>query len=207
MILISAIKRLFTRKKPAERKIVDGWYLPATREHMPGGKPMKPKLLVIHFTAGATGISSINYWRKKNNGICAHFVIERDGSVIQVRELDKTCAHCGKSAWKSPISGQRHTNLNSQSIGIEMANGGYSFPSEFSKLKPLEAIHRNGGPKRKWETYTKAQLESCETLSKLLVQQFELEDVRGHEDIAPMRKADPGPAFPLDKLRKSCGVA
>ena len=39
------------------------------------------RFLVVHFTAGATGRSSVEYWRQLNKGVCAHFVIERNGEI------------------------------------------------------------------------------------------------------------------------------
>jgi hypothetical protein len=38
-------------------------------------------------------------------------------------------------------------------------------------------------------------------LCALLVQTYEVTMIVGHEEISPGRKSDPGPAFPLDKLR------
>jgi N-acetylmuramoyl-L-alanine amidase len=41
-------------------------------------------------------------------------------------------------------------------------------------------------------------------VSKLLVERYNLDDLIGHEDIAPSRKTDPGPAFPMANLRVAC---
>lgn len=40
-----------------------------------------------------------------------------------------------------------------------------------------------------------------EELCALLVAEYSIRHILGHEEIAPDRKIDPGPAFPLDELR------
>lgn len=164
------------------------------------------RFLVIHFTAGASGMSSINYWRQLGNGVCAHLVIERDGTVRQCRPFNRTCGHAGRSRWTDPNTGKSYSGLNSCSIGIELANGGSSYPTKFSSLPPVRARHKNGGPLIEWERYTKEQLEACVEVSKALVKRYNLDDVVGHDDIAPTRKTDPGPAFPMGDLREACGL-
>jgi N-acetylmuramoyl-L-alanine amidase len=184
----------------------DHWLNTATRLPIPGGAHMGiRRFLVIHYTAGATGRSSVAYWRKLANGICAHFVIERDGEILQCRPCNRTAGHAGASRWTDPKTGTLYHALNSCSLGIELANGGDAFPRRFSTLEPTRARHKNGGPEREWETYPAAQLAACEALSKVLVARYRLDDVVGHEDIAPTRKNDPGPAFPMAGLRKACG--
>jgi N-acetylmuramoyl-L-alanine amidase len=184
----------------------DHWLDPVTRSPIAGGAVMAiRRFLVVHFTAGATGRSSIEYWRKLANGVCAHFVIERDGEIIQCRPCNRTAGHAGSSKWKDPKTGVLYHGLNSCSIGIELANGGHSYPERFSDLKPTIAAHKHGGVTREWETYPAAQLAACADLSQVLVARYNLDDLVGHEDIAPSRKTDPGPAFPMADFRESCG--
>lgn len=171
-----------------------------------GGRPMPTRrFLVIHFTAGASAQSSIDWWRKLGTGVCAHLVIDRDGTVYQCRPFNVTAGHAGISDWTDPTTGRSFHNLNSCSIGIELANGGDSYPTKFSTLPPVTARHKNGGPETEWEQYTPAQLAACSEISKLLVDRYHLDDVVGHDDIAPSRKTDPGPAFPMGDLREHCG--
>jgi N-acetylmuramoyl-L-alanine amidase len=68
------------------------------------------------------------------------------------------------------------------------------------------ARHKNGGPNTLWEKYPAAQLQSCFALAKALFDRYHLDDVRGHDDIAPARKNDPGPAFPMQELRASLNL-
>jgi N-acetylmuramoyl-L-alanine amidase len=186
----------------------DHWLMHATRQHLPGGQPMPVRrFLVIHFTAGGTAQSSIDWWRKPEaKGASAHIVIDRDGTIYQCRPFNRTAGHAGKSGWSDPRTGTRYTGLNSCSIGIELANGGNSYPTRFAAgLAPVHARHKHGGPEVDWEAYPAAQLAACEALSKALVDRYHLDDVVGHEDIAPNRKTDPGPAFPMTALRSACG--
>jgi len=69
----------------------------------------------------------------------------------------------------------------------------------------VKAKHKNGGPVQEWETYPEAQMNSCVQVAKALVERYNLDDVVGHEDIAPDRKNDPGPAFSMKTLREACG--
>ena len=179
---------------------------PVAQDIIPGGATMViRRFLIIHFTAGATGGSSINYWKELNNGVCAHLVIERDGKITQVRPFNRTAGHAGSSKWKDPTTGITFHGLNACSIGIELANGGDTYPTKFSKLPPTPGKHKNGGPRCDWETYPKAQLAALTAVSQLLCQHYRLDDLIGHEDVAPARKNDPGPAFPMAALRQACG--
>lgn len=187
----------------------DHWIDSAIRKPIKGGSPMKVRrFLVWHYTAGASAVSSIEFWKTPDAaGASAHLVIDRDGTIYQCRPFNTTCGHAGKSTWVDPKTGKRYDGLNSCSIGIEIANGGDSYPRKFSKLAPLKARHRNGGPEREWESYPEAQLAAVEEVSKLLVKRYNLDDAIGHEDIAPTRKTDPGPAFPMQEMREACGFA
>lgn len=185
----------------------DHWLDTAIRKPISGGSEMRVRrFLIMHFTAGATALSSINFWKTSEaKGANAHIVIDRDGTIYQCRPFNRTAGHAGKSFWRDPNTGKGYENLNSCSIGIEFANGGDSFPTRFSSLPATRAKHKNGGPMTDWETYPKAQIDAGSALSKLLVERYNLDDLVGHDDIAPDRKNDPGPAFPLNQFRTACG--
>lgn len=185
----------------------DHWLDVAKREYLPGGSPMNVRrFLVMHFTAGASALSSINFWRTKDaKGASAHVVVDRDGTIYQCRPFNKTCGHAGVSKWKDPNTGKLYVGLNACSIGIEIANGGDSYPTKFSKLNPVTSRHKNGGPEEEWERYTPEQIKAVTELSRVLVERYNLDDLIGHEDIAPDRKNDPGPAFPMQQVRAACG--
>lgn len=164
------------------------------------------RFLVIHFTSGASAQSSIDFWKSPAaKGASAHIVIDRDGTIYQCRPFNVTCGHAGKSRWHDKRA--TYNGLNTCSIGIELANAGddEKLALRQSHLPLVSARHKNGGPVKKWEAYPVAQLNACEEVAKALVQRYKLDDVIGHEDIAPERKNDPGPAFPMGNLRVACG--
>lgn len=161
------------------------------------------RFLIIHFTAGASGLSSINFWRTPAaKGASAHIVIDRDGTVYQCRPFNRTCGHAGASKW------QGYEGLNSNSIGIELANAGdnLTLTKKWSKLQPVLAKHKNGGALRTWEAYPEAQMKALAEVAKAITKRYKMDvdsDVVGHDDIAPNRKSDPGPAFDWKAFRDS----
>lgn len=181
----------------------------AQRELLPSRGAAMPtrRLLVIHFTSGATAMSSINYWRQLGGGIGAHLVIDRDGTIYQCQPFDRTCGHAGVSRWRDPKTGRLYRNVNGCSIGIELANAGDNaeLARRWSALPLITARHHNGGANCPWEQYPDAQFAACVDAATALVRRYQLDDVTGHDCIAPERKNDPGPAFHMDLLREACG--
>jgi N-acetylmuramoyl-L-alanine amidase len=191
------------------------WLEGVERRALPGGLPMTiRRCLVIHFTSGASGVSSIeDYWKTPAaKGACAHLVIERDGTIIQCRPFDRTCGHAGVSRWRDPRTGTLYVGANAYAIGIELANAGssdgaLSWARKQPGFRSIHARHSNGGPVQEWEAYPAAQLAACTAVAKVLVARYQLDDITGHDCIAPERKDDPGPAFPMADLRAACGFA
>lgn len=181
-----------------------------------GGRAMAiRRCLVIHFTAGASALSSIEFWRgqaQRQIDLGAHLTIDRDGTVFQSRRFDRTISHAGKSRWRDPNSGVLHTNCNGFAIGIELANAGsngkvieWARKNDAAFAGVVTARHANGGPEQRWERYPEAQVAALIAVSRALVAAYKLDDITGHDCIAPERKDDPGPAFPMLALREACG--
>jgi N-acetylmuramoyl-L-alanine amidase len=79
------------------------------------------------------------------------------------------------AAWhagKSSYEGQPY--VNAFSIGIENVGVGDKWPD--------------------------AQIEANRAIIEALFEAYPIEDVVGHEDVAPGRKPDPGPRYPWDKV-------
>ena len=63
------------------------------------------------------------------------------------------------------------------------------------------AKHKHEGEEKGWEAYPSVQIEMVEEVCMALMEKYGIAEILGHEDIAPKRKKDPGPAFPLAFLQ------
>jgi N-acetylmuramoyl-L-alanine amidase len=169
------------------------------------GSGLAPRYLVFHYTAGKSATSSINWLTNPESKASAHLVLARDGTITQLAPFNVKTWHAGLSHWDG-LSG-----LNSYSIGIEMDNAGplkkvgdkYQawFGTLYTEDEVVLAKHKLDDESRWWHAYTEVQIQKALELAQLLVRRYDLKDVVGHEDIAPDRKRDPGPAFPLENVR------
>ena len=173
-----------------------------------GGK-VEPRYLVMHYTAGRNAKESIDFLATRAAKASAHVVIARDGAITQMVPFDRVAWHAGTSKWEGI------TGLNSHSLGIELDNAGMMkrgpngkwlawIGATYPESEVAEAIHKNEkaeGIVRGWHEYTPKQLEAALELAALLVSTYGIRGVVGHDDIAPGRKQDPGPAFPMESFR------
>ncbi len=187
----------------------------------PAGTEMATRrFLVMHYTAGLSAQSSIDWWKDpRAKGASAHVIIERDGTIIQCRAFNERAGHAGVSAWVDPNTGERYDMINKCSIGIELANAGSEIKNGklFGRYPGdiVSACHKWEPDRlRPWEEFPPAQISAAFALAALLVRTYNLDDVIGHEDCAPpgLRangdwKPDPGPLFPMTDLRRHCGMA
>lgn len=188
----------------------DGTPLPFQRTPNRSGKldGGAPRFVVIHYTAGASAQSSVSWLCNPDAKASAHLVIGRDGAVTQLGGFDEKLWHAGASSWKG-LNG-----LNGYSVGIELANWGLLKGRPGAWLTPtgrpvpdeqvLVAPHRRAPDEiRGWEVYPEAQLDACEAAVRAICAAYGLgpEAVIGHDDISWPRKTDPGPAFPMTRLR------
>lgn len=168
---------------------------------------IQPEFLIIHYTAGSSLQSAVNTLTNPRISASAHLVIGRDGTVVQLADFTKVTWHAGVSSW------QGFTSLNRYSIGIELDNAGKLDKAQdnswhtwygdvIDPSQVLEAAHKNSpSTLHGWQLYTPQQLLVALEISELLVHEYNLRDVIGHDDVAPNRKIDPGPAFPMNSFR------
>jgi N-acetylmuramoyl-L-alanine amidase len=163
-----------------------------------------PDTIVLHFTAGPFK-PALNTLTNPKARASAHLIIDRDGSITQLVPFNIVAWHAGSSSY-----GNR-TGMNNYSIGIEMVNSGpltksgnvYRswYGSAFNPSDVIEATHRNETQPRFWHTYTEEQILAVQEICQALIDIYNIKFILGHEEVAPGRKQDPGPAFPLDRLR------
>jgi len=175
-----------------------------------------PDSVIIHYTAGPSGDATVRMFGNKNSKFSAHIIVHEDGRVTQMVDFNRKAVHAGKSSY----NGRR--SYNSFSIGIEISNPGFltknpkgegyipwwearkSSPKSVDPEMVVEGKHRNYPTIRmtKWHKYPQEQIDAVYKICDALCKAYNIKEILGHEEIAPTRKADPGPAFPLDDLRK-----
>ena len=167
------------------------------------------RLIVVHYTGGDSVESAVAWFRNRSSKVSAHVVIGRDGKCAWPVPYNRVAWHAGKSSW-----GQ-YSALNVWSIGIELVNlgplvqRGQEFTTLVATGKRIKAkdvyigYHKNGvSQHRYWHKYTPEQIDKLrETVVELKTMFPRIEAVVGHDDVAPERKLDPGPAL-ADEMPK-----
>ena len=156
----------------------------------------RPKGITVHYTAGGTATSSIDYLRK--TALRYHLLIDRSGAVYQLVYLDRKVNHAGVSSWlgHSP---------NSNHIAIAVANWGKLDDQHFTwtrKSLPSDQVvcrpYNNRDAKAYWEACSEDQEESLLTALKFLCKHDGInpENICGHDE-STARKIDPGGCLSL----------
>jgi AmpD protein len=107
--------------------------------------------------------------------VSSHLFIDREGLLTQFVPFDKAAWHAGVSEFKG------RDNCNEFSIGIEL-EGTDDLEYSSNQYKTLIGV-------------TKALMEAYPNISA--------DNIVGHQDIAPVRKTDPGEAFDWDLYKSS----
>ncbi len=166
-----------------------------------------PDTVVIHYTAGGSARSSADWLKNPKAKASAHVVVGKQGEIIQLVPFNIVAQHAGPSTWKG------RSGLNQYSIGIEIDNAGVltqapdGFYTYFKKKIESENVvlakHKLDDEVKGWEAYTEVQIQRVEEICLALKDAYGIGDIVGHDDIAPTRKRDPGPAYPMVKLQNS----
>ncbi|OGA90842.1 MAG: hypothetical protein A3G27_08875 [Betaproteobacteria bacterium RIFCSPLOWO2_12_FULL_66_14] len=145
--------------------------IPTEWRASPNFNERKPNFVILHHTSDDTVDQALRTLADPLRSVSAHYLVGRDGRIIQLVDERARAWHAGESKWGSD------TDINSASIGVELDNNGSEpFPDvQISALLRLLADIR--------ERY---HIPSANFL--------------GHADVAPRRKTDPSRFFPWKML-------
>src|SRR5262245_2830063 len=137
-------------------------------------------ILLLHYTGMTSTAAAIERLCDPAAKVSSHYVVDEYGKVLQLVPEARRAWHAGESSWEGA------SDINSRSIGIEIANPGHSF----------------GYP-----DFPLAQIAAVIALCRDLVTRHRIraDRVLAHSDVAPQRKMDPGEKFPWVELH-SAGV-
>jgi len=131
----------------------------------------KPSFVMIHHTSQANLAQTIRTFQLPHTKVSSHYVIGRDGRVVQMLNDYLRGWHAGRGKWGSI------TDMNSVSIGIELDNNGKE-PFPDAQINSLLVL-----------------LDTLKTKYSIPQKNF-----IGHADFAPGRKDDPNVFFPWQLL-------
>ncbi|WP_017257026.1 N-acetylmuramoyl-L-alanine amidase [Pedobacter arcticus] len=131
----------------------------------------KPDFVIIHHTAQDSIQQTIKTFTLEHTQASAHYIVGRNGEVVQMLSDDLRAWHAGASKWGN------NYDMNSCSIGIELDNNGVE-PFSESQINSLLIL-----------------LQKLKTTYNIPNANF-----IGHGDVAPKRKVDPSILFPWKKL-------
>lgn len=186
-----------------------------------GGRLNEPTAIVLHDTAQLKAGGAVAWFINPNCNVSAHLVVERDGSATQLVGFNTVAFHAGKSSWNG------RQNCNSHMIGIELTNPGFMvkrgqeahliytskdpktgktvervverFP--LSQCKQVTTKEHGAGW---WLPYTDAQIKTVTEICQALVRAYpSITEIVTHWLIAPKRKVDTNPLFPLEQVRQA----
>lgn len=139
--------------------------------------------VILHYTGMCSRDEALAKLCDPAAEVSAHYLIDEGGAVFQMVDERYRAWHAGQSLWRGA------SDLNSASIGIELANPGHEFG---------------------YIPFPGAQIESLVELLRDIIMRHDLNPATallGHSDIAPTRKQDPGELFPWQQLaREGLGI-
>jgi N-acetylmuramoyl-L-alanine amidase len=138
----------------------------------------RPDMILLHYTGMADADAALALLCAPGSNVSAHYFVFEDGRIVQMVPESRRAWHAGQSEWDG------ETDINSCSIGIEIANPG----------------HDHGYP-----DFPKRQIAAVTTLCRSIQTRNAIAPVRvlAHSDVAPARKQDPGEKFPWRTLYES----
>ena len=135
----------------------------------------RPDMLILHYTGMPDSREALRRLRDPIAEVSAHYLVFEDGRTVQMVPEARRAWHAGRGFWAG------ETDVNSRSIGIEIAHPG----------------HAGGLP-----PYPEAQIAAVIVLARDILARHAMSPARvlAHSDVAPERKEDPGETFPWGRF-------
>lgn len=134
----------------------------------------RPNFIILHQTTNATVDKALATLTDPQRKVSAHYLIGRNGGLIQLVDERARAWHAGESRWGGM------SDLNSASIGIELDNTGEE-PFADAQITALLVLL--------------AELRERHRIPAA--------NVLAHGDVAPGRKVDPSRYFPWHRLARA----
>src|ERR1700730_5608160 len=140
----------------------------------------RPDMIVLHYTGMPSAAAALDRLCARGTEVSAHYFVFEDGQIVQMVPENRRAWHAGAAFWAG------ETDINSCSIGIEIANPG----------------HEHGYP-----DFPRRQIAAVTALCRSILTRPDVpaDRVLAHSDVAPARKVDPGEKFPW-KLLAASGI-
>ena len=92
------------------------------------------KFIIIHYTGMQSERESIQRLCDPSSKVSSHYLINQKGKVFRFVQDWHVAWHAGKSCWS------RYSNLNKNSIGVELVNRGHTFGYTNFKKKQISNL-------------------------------------------------------------------
>ncbi len=145
--------------------------IPSEWRPSPNFNERRPDFVILHHTSDDKIEQALATLTDPLREVSAHYLIGRDGNIIQLVDERARAWHAGESKWGG------ETDINSASLGIELDNNGHE-PFAEAQIAALERLLA--------DIVERYHLPSANVL--------------GHGDVAPRRKTDPSRYFPWKLL-------
>jgi N-acetylmuramoyl-L-alanine amidase len=132
-------------------------------------------MLLLHYTGMASAAAACDLLCSDQSGVSCHYLVDEDGTIIQMVGEELRAWHAGVSSWKG------EADTNSRSIGIEIQNPGHNLG---------------------YRDFPEQQMAAVVDLCRDILSRHAIppQHVLAHSDVAPGRKIDPGERFDWARL-------
>ena len=138
-----------------------------------------PDMVLMHYTGMSDATAALDRLcdptPSDGHPVSAHYLVFEDGGILQCVPEARRAWHAGVASWRGDV------DVNSRSIGIEIANPGHDLD---------------------YRDFPDEQIAAVIALCADIVRRWPIppDQILGHADVAPARKRDPGEKFPWQTL-------